>query len=227
MLLHEIKREPIKRKGEHVPRFNPGDMPQRFQKVGGGMGAGILDSEIYLDKQHPNRVLKMVTIRNMRDPYYRYIRMIEKHQNNPFFPKVYGIKVYDAFGYDTEYTAVPDHHILYVWMERLNPLSKFKPRLVHSLLDDIGIRYKGATSTETGDYSLRQQFERPAQRKRYAKFTPNPKFKEALRLLEPLFVNFKSDLHIDNFMLRVVNNTGQLVITDPFYPDLGYTHYDY
>ncbi len=225
MLLHEIKREPIKRKGEHVPRFNPGDMPQRFQKVGGGIGAGILDSEIYLDKQHPNRILKMVMIRNMRDPYYRYIRMIEQHQNNPFFPRVYGIKVYDAPGYEAEYTAVPDHQVLYVWMEKLQPLSNFDPELVYQLLDNIGVRYRGAVSTETGDYSLRKQFERPAQRQRYAKLTPDPKFKEALRLLEPLFKNFRSDLHIENIMARAINHNLQLVITDPLYPDLG--GYDY
>lgn len=223
MLLHEIKRDPIKRKGESVPRFQPGDMPDRFEKVGSGIGAAIMDSEVYLDKKHPNRVLKVVSIRNMMDPYYRFLRMIELHQNNPFFPKIYGIKVHEVPSYtgtsDSGYEyKVQDHILLYVFMERLHNLHSIPEDQARQLLANVGIRYSGRFKD---DMSLRMQFGVGNTRRAYTKITPDPKFKAALRLLEPMFRKFGNDMHIENIMVRNTGNGPQLVLVDPLYPDFG------
>lgn len=231
MLLVEIKRPTIQPKRQdpafpHRHIFNPNDMPQRFQKVGSGIGAGIMDSEVYVDKQHPNRILKSVHIRNLDDPYYRYIRMIEQHQNNPFFPRIYGFKVVDHDDTEQhgEYAAGP-HHILYVFMEKLHPITVLEPDHIKQLLINLGINYIGKL---TGDYSLRNLMKSDQYRTHVKKTSVQPKFVEAMRLLEPMIKKFGQDLHIDNLMVRLTGVGPQIVITDPLYPSFGPTpSFDY
>ncbi len=220
MLLQEIKRAPIQRKSASTPRFHPSDMRKRFKKVGSGIGSGIVDSEVYVDTKHPNRVLKVVPIRNMNDPYYRFLRMIEQHQNNPFFPKIYGIKVYDTTNqleYGTELYDIP-HYYLYVFMERLQPITVLDPQHAYQLLDSLGIEYSGKL---TDDLSLRSLLSNKMVRQYLRQTTVNPQFKQALRLLEPMIKHYGGDLHIDNFMIRLTGVGPQLVIVDPLYPDFG------
>ena len=223
MLLHEIKREPIKRKpyDENNPKyfFNPNNMPDRFKQIGSGIGAGILDSEIFLDLKHPNRILKSVRIRNMNDPYYRYLRMIELHQNNPYFPKIYGVKVMD-YNDKQEYgdNGQGDQHIMYVWMEKLQRMNSIDQREARLLLRNQGIAYQGKMDN---DNSLHHQFRKPEFRKEVRTNAQDKQFIQAMRLLEPMIKKFGSDLHIDNFMIRPIGSKHQLVIVDPLYPDFG------
>ncbi len=215
MLLTEIIRPPIKRKLEGFPRFDPKDMPNRFKEIGGGVGAGIANSTIYLDLKHPNRVLKIVEIVNMNDSYYRYLRMIELYQNNPFFPKIYGLKVYDTpASRDVHGYKTPDHQILYVFMERLRPIHDLPDKRARELLAKIGIEYKGDLRF---DFGLRNAFA-DSERKHLSHSTDVPKFKQAMRLLEPMFNKFVQDMHIENLMVRETPTAYQLVITDPLWP---------
>ena len=219
MLLTEIKRLPPKPKREYFPRIHPGDMPERFQKVGSGIGAGILPSEVYVDKIHPNRILKVVRIRNLQDPYYRYVLMVQQHQNNPFFPRIYGVKVYehnDTIEYGQN--GVGDQYILHVFMEKLHPVSELDEEVARQILWSVGIPYKGEMKD---DYSLRTKMGKDEYRKLMKQHTQHPKLKEALRLLEPMFKKFGNDVHIDNLMFRLTGVGPQVVLVDPLYPDLG------
>ncbi|MGZ8924370.1 MAG: hypothetical protein ACXW2E_00670 [Nitrososphaeraceae archaeon] len=209
MLLQEIKREPIQPKPKESPRFDPSKFPDRFRLVGHGVGSGIGASEVYIDLKHPNRALKVVRIESLADSYYRYLRLIEKHSNNPFFPKVYGIKVYA----DEDWGG--DNYVLYVFMEQLTPLHKFSKEQVYFLLSSIGISYIGDTRK---DWSLRNVFKEPNNRKRLQDTTNFKQFQQAIRLLNPLFDRFGSDLHVENFMVRKDGDKVQLVITDPLFP---------
>ena len=208
MLLTEIKRTPIKPKSAKH-RFIPQNLWDRFKYIGHGIGSGIDPSEVFLDLKHPNRILKVVAIADLNDSYYRYLRMIEKHQNNPYFPKVYGIKVYDLEEEDGIY-------YLYAFMEKLLPMSSLPQEQVHYLLNSIGIPYTGKVKQ---DYSLRQQFKEPQERKAIRTETPDANLIKALRLMEPMFNKFGSDIHIENIMLRVgPSKHPQVVIVDPFFP---------
>lgn len=204
MLLTEIKRAPIKSKTtEQV--FDPADFPDRFEPIGSGVGSGLQDSRIYLDKQHPSRVVKVVDIMDTSDSYLVYIRMVEAHQNNPFFPRIYGYKVYDR---DTHYKLV-------VFMEKLVPLNKLDEDVAAQILSSIGIEYVGSF---TYDHSLAKIMKDPKYREQLKQSTRYPKFKEALRLLEPLFKKYIGDLHIENLMVRLTSVGPQIVITDPLFP---------
>ena len=210
MLLREIKRPELQPK-QNKP-FQPGDMPDKFQLIGSGVGSGLQNSQVYLDKQDPNRVLKVVSIRDLSDPYLAYIRMVESHQNNPFFPRINWYKVYQQ----------PDNsYLLYVFMEKLVPLSKFDPEVIKGVLSSIGIEYTGNLRI---DFSLRQIMKNPKYRKNLKQSTQYPKFQEALRLLEPMFRKFGNDMHIENLMARLTSIGPQIVITDPLYPDFGFGH---
>ena len=207
MLLTEIKRSPLQPK-QTIP-FQPDDIPDRFQRIGAGIGSGLVPSQIYLDNEHPNRVLKVVYIRNLADPYLRYIRMVEAHQNNPFFPRIYGYNVYERPN---------ESYLLYVFMEKLMPLHEFDPEVIVGVLDSIGIKHGPKLKRNV---TLRELMRGSGYRQELQTTTQYPKFKEALRLLEPMFRKFGNDMHIENLMARLTSIGPQIVITDPLFPDFG------
>lgn len=224
MLLNEIKRTRIQTLAPNTKRLRPEDHPERFTEIGEGIGAGIMHSKIYLDKKQPNQILKVVPIHDQRDSYYTYVRMIEKHQNNPFFPKIAGIRLYEVEPYehtsDSGYKSnIKEHLLLYVWMEKLVPLSKLDSEHARQLLSNVGIFYEGDFKD---DLTMRSLFDMKFQRQDIAQNSQIPQFNKALRLLEPLFKKFHSDLHAGNMMVRLTGVGPQLVITDPVYPSFGY-----
>lgn len=229
MLLIEIKRPEVQSLPQGTRRLRPEQNKQRYKLVGSGIGAGVgmehsakFDSRVYLDKKHPNQVLKVVPIHDKEDPYLQYVRMIQQHQTNPFFPKIYGIRLYDIPGgthgsdeLGNDYYA-PDHILLHVWMERLHPVTELDPEHVYQLLSDVGVDYRGRLKD---DLSLRSLFSQTF-RQYPKKYTQHPKFKEALRLLEPMIRKFGQDMHIENIMVRLTSVGPQLVIVDPLWPPI-------
>jgi hypothetical protein len=155
--------------------------------------------------------------------------MIKSHQNNPFFPKIHGIRIYDVDQFDGktddgyEY-SVDSHLMLYVWMEKLHPLKSLDEDHVRQLLSIVGIDYQGQMQD---DMSLRNTFRYGENRRDLQQKTIIPKFKEALRVLEPMFKKFGQDVHIENIMVRLTGVGPQLVIVDPLYPSIPADEPDY
>jgi sarcosine oxidase gamma subunit len=58
-------------------------------------------------------------------------------------------------------------------------------------------------------------FASPERRHALAQGTNNPRFKEALELLEPYFEAFGQDMHSGNAMIRLTGSGPQIVIIDP------------
>ncbi len=231
MLLSEIKRAPLPSQTGSIQLD-----PNRFKVIGHGVGAGI-GSKVYQDLKYPNRVIKVVPIRSTSDTYYKFVRMIELHQNNPFFPKIFGVKIYENSEYGAQYNT------LVVVMEKLIPIDKIPEQIARKMLSTLGIdydqeyldfttseitkekpshdRYKEFNKLTDNDPALNSKiFKYQKERMNLRKNTQFPAFKQALRLLEPMFKRFGSDMHIGNLMIRKTNNGLQLVLVDPVYPEL-------
>lgn len=237
MLLSEIKRAPLPSQTGSIQLDS-----NRFKVIGQGVGAGIgsggaqgNNSKVYQDLKYPTRVVKVVPIRDTSDTYYKFIRMIELHQNNPFFPKIFGVKIYETSEHGSQYNT------LVVIMEKLIPIDKIPEHIARKMLSTLGIdydkeyldfttsevtkekpshdRYKEFNKLTDNDPALNSRiFKHQNERENLRKNTQFPAFKQALRLLEPMFKRFGSDMHIGNLMIRKTNNGLQLVLVDPVYP---------
>ncbi len=194
----------------------------------------------YLHKKFPGKVIKPIQITGPDDPQYQFTRLCLKHQDNPYFPKIYAVKMYptkevnwrereDKFSrtsdkdrvlgqeapYQMEYT-------LYVVTERLQHMTTVSEKTIEEMGFDIPTatisqdewhRYK--TRERVIEHRFRSMFHDHITRRNLLKTVRDPKLKQALRLLEPLFRNFEADMHFGNIMLR----GKQWVITDPItYP---------
>lgn len=60
-----------------------------------------------------------------------------------------------------------------------------------------------------------KKFANPFKRQELKQSSSNRQFKQALRLLEPLFKYGEPDLHKKNIMLRQTTNGPELVLVDP------------
>jgi hypothetical protein len=104
------------------------------QVIGGGAQAIA-----YLHKKFPGKVIKTIQLSGTDDPVYQFMRLAMKHQNNPYFPKIYSVKMYpttqdsmddradefDILDTKGDYNPPPDtmNYTAYVVMEKLKPLS--------------------------------------------------------------------------------------------------------
>lgn len=226
MLLNEIIRTPANispsKAQPHIPDNLP---PARFVKIGSGVGAQVGESSIYKDKDHQGVVVKVVRIRNLSDPYYRYVRMVEQHQNNPYFPKIYGFNIYHSDPNQAEefenYYGAGEHYILYVFTEQLYPLHTLGDKKARNFLEQNGLAIEPNWKLKD-DYNLRKRFQHADTRKNIRQQTVDPKLRDALRLLEPMFKKFGNDNHVENLMYRRTSKGPQLVFIDPLFPDLGF-----
>jgi hypothetical protein len=48
----------------------------------------------YLHKKFPGKIIKTIQIHGPHDPSYQFLRLILKHQDNPYFPKIFSVKMY-------------------------------------------------------------------------------------------------------------------------------------
>lgn len=215
MLLSELKQ--VQKRTKHLDRkaLYPNEL---------GTGA---DAEVYQHPKKSNTVVKFAFVRNPKhDGFVDYVKMIEQHKDNIFFPRIYTAKLYDHSNPKYE----DEDYNLVVTMEKLIPLNH--PKVAHmrdELLKSIGISEKDladmrdlfgtreADSHET--LRLKAKFSSPRWRRRLMAVSTNDEFKRALQLLEPLMSKYATDLHLNNFMVRLTGTGPQLVITDPFYTE--------
>lgn len=159
-----------------------------------------------------------------------------------FAAKIYNQKYdytdpFDEIQFNAEYdTKIPKHTltkeqrkrppalgkwVLVVVMEKLHSIDTAENKeQTFEVLKSLGLISKFITSVEDlGDESpsdqildvMRKDWTRAELRKK----SNNPKFKEALRLLEPLFKRSWVDLQTRNLMFRYTSVGPQLVLMDP------------
>ena len=161
---------------------------------------------------HPdkNTVIKSINIAGPSDPVYQFLRMCTKHQDNPFFPKVYSIKSYPL----SDNTDNRFSQKLVITMERLLRLEESMYPLVAQTL---GFRFDQPRDMIAASRQLVQkQFGSPEWRKQAIQTTKNPQLKQALRLLEPLFRHYDNDMHLKNIMYRKGSHgQPEIVFMDP------------
>lgn len=236
MIITEIlkKESPnIKQSKKEVSDFVP-----RKKHAVLGVGAQAI---AYMHTKFPNKVIKTVQINGSSDPVYQFLRLCMNHQDNPFLPKIYGSKQFtskemDYDNRDNEFVDISNtdymngepppnqrDFTLYIAMERLKRVHM----LNNDMLRDMGIviprfdietraEYQRWVESRRGqvsmtDYEFRSAFDDYDSRRYMFTNSTNPKFKQVLRLLEPLFNHFDPDMHTGNIMLR----GQQLVIVDP------------
>jgi len=122
---------------EHVENETPPDMAGK-DLLGKGYAARVFRSE------KPNRVIKLLDIKNTADGTYRYIDMVMDNQNNKYFPKIYDAKLYKyPFPYSSK---------LVIEMEKLVPFQNMKSEhLFPMLIKQFGIDMDMAMSHSTPD----------------------------------------------------------------------------
>lgn len=198
------------------------------------IGTGV-QAIAYLHKKFPDKIIKTVQFDHFSDPGYQFIRLALNHQDNPYFPRIYAVKEYktkevsysqriqDRTELDPEHKLdklpAQQSRTLLVVMEKLYPLD-----MTQDILDQFGItniaRFVHRTdlkSTKLTDstktfMAIRAAFESAKMRQEMIRFVVDPKLKQALRLLEPLFRIHRPDMHYENIMRR---STGDIVFMDP------------
>ena len=172
------------------------------------LGAGV--QGIAFNTNKPNTIRKVYGLDDFNDPYYQFIKMIEQHQDNPFFPRIYRHHVYK--NKPLNQSRISDYFMTgVVMMEKLQPLfgGRIDQDVVRALFANLGVSIR-----EVDD--LQWIFEDRAQIQKVINTTTNDTFAEALRIL--ISSGRKTyDLHAGNWMVRLTSIGPQLVILDPVY----------
>ena len=187
-------------------------------------------------KKRPNTVIKTIQLISKEDATLGFVRLCMNNQNNPFLPKIYKAKIYNVQRMDDKereqlYSLIdpgdtpPDEgqYVMLVVMEKLYPIhSEQNKQTAIQLLRELGVLskdpemdYVNIVGTRDTLGGTRQSFDTHKRRQNLRTFTPNPQFRQALRLLEPLFNRAEPDLHKKNIMLRKTAEGPQIVLVDP------------
>lgn len=199
---------------KEISRISTNQRPLRKSTKHKILGRGVQG----MAQQHardPNKVIKTSEIYHEnpeRDEYVQFIKMILDHQNNPFFPRIYSAKLV--------YNNRTDTYELVVTMEKLVSLRNEKIKdVAEHLVAQLGIDVERADTLERDKEDFRwlfDWFKNPENRKKIAQKSKNPKFNEAMKLLEPYIEKYGQDLHGGNIMVRLTGHGPQLVIIDPY-----------
>lgn len=191
MLLHEIT-------------LNAGGLRYHPNRLGSGVQGHAFDTN------KPNTVRKIYGIDSFDDPYHQFIKMIEQHQDNPFFPRIYRHHVYK--NKPLQHSHLNDYLMTgVVMMEKLYPLYKgpLDADTIISMFENLGLKI----NTPDDLYSM---FTQRTMIQRVINTTTSDTFAEALRIL--ISSGRKAyDLHSGNWMVRLTSVGPQLVILDPVY----------
>jgi hypothetical protein len=182
-------------------------LPPNTHKVV-GIGAQAL---AYLHHKYPTKIIKTIQVYGDSDPSYQFLRLVLKHQDNPYFPKIYNVKMYPTKeanyrtrGIDFDemdptgvFSPPPSQldYTIYVVMEKLSNLSQ---------ITEQDLRMFGIPKVGSGkvDLQFRRAFKDRYLRSVMINNVKDPFLRQALRLLEPLFNHFEPDMHKNNIMLR-------------------------
>jgi hypothetical protein len=179
----------------------------RDQKSPKWIGAGV--QGVALSTNKTNTVRKVYGLDSFDDPYYRYIKMIEQHQDNPFFPRIYRHSVYKNKAFAPN--RLSDYFMTgVVMMEKLQPLAggRIDKEVVHALFMNLGV--------DLTKHDLYGTFMNRTNIQKIIDTTTNEQFADALRLLLSSG-RHAFDLHAGNWMVRLTSVGPQLVILDPVY----------
>ncbi len=166
----------------------------------------------------PNSITKHINIHNTNDPQYQFIKLALKHQNNPFFPKIFSAKLYNNPNpsYIDDNNISPQqpgfNKVLIITMEKLFPIHINQQTLIDFNIHNIFTTDHNKPWTNQPHIQFRRAFNDPNIRKHIQHSTNNKFLKQALRLLEPLFNHYDPDVHQDNIMQRLNNH---FVFIDP------------
>lgn len=172
------------------------------------LGKGV--QGIAFDTNKPNTIRKVYGLDSFDDPYYQFIKTIEQHQDNPFFPRIYRHHVYK--NKRLSQSRISDYKMTgIVMMEKLQPLygGRIDNDTIVAMFGNLGIKI------ETPD-DLHPMFDSRNSIQQAINTTTNDKFAEALQILlssgRRMF-----DLHAGNWMIRLTSVGPQVVILDPVY----------
>lgn len=156
----------------------------------------------------PNTVRKVYGLDNFSDPYYQFITLIQQHQDNPFFPRIYRHHVYKN---------VPMQHRVFYNMTGVVMMEKLQPMYGGPLDNDtiVAMFANLGVTIDTPD-DLYLLFEHRTAIQHIINATTNDTFADALRIL--LSSGRRAyDLHAGNWMIRLTSVGPQVVILDPAY----------
>ena len=186
-------------------------------------------TSVYSHPKTPNSVIKIGKVENVhKDGPLQFISIALKHQDNPFFPRIYKAKLYVHHEYGGT---------LYVEMERLHPVkdANLQHNMVGIFKNILGVdekalinivkqhpAYAGRKVSE--DVPIEALITRSmlssSQLKELARISKNEQFTEAINSIAGVKgASAMLDLHPGNMMFRLTSVGPQLVIVDPFYYD--------
>lgn len=168
------------------------------------------------DIGRPGTVIKKIRIEHEGESIVEFFKLIMQHQDNPFFPRIYNAKMYQ--------NPKAGGLTLIVEMEKLRELTdKMLVDTSTHILNQMGFEVTREMFDKTWNLALQVagKLDTPAGRDELKKMSKNPKFVEALDLIEGGLARHGSDLHHQNMMLRLTQHGPQLVLIDPFQPGAG------
>jgi hypothetical protein len=182
----------------------------------------------YAHKQKPGTVIKVSAITGENDPVYQFLRVCINHKDNPYFPKIYKAKKFnlskisdDGLEYlekQTNFDMEPIHNNkLYQIILVVEKLHECNIELLQSHMERLNLmnlikRYTNPRWQKRIDIATNVAFDKKEFRLAIRQTTSDKQFADAMRIMEPLFTKFRSDLHLGNFMVR---DNGELVLNDP------------
>lgn len=182
----------------------------------------------YAHKQKPNTVIKVSAISGENDPVYQFLRVCMNHKNNPYFPKIFKAKKFnlskisdDDLDYlkqqtNFDFEPIHDNRIFQIFMV-VEKLQDCNLELLQSHMERLNLmnlikRYTNPRWQNRIDIATNVAFDKKEFRLAIRQTTTDKDFANAMRVMEPLFTKFRSDLHLGNFMVRP---NGELVLNDP------------
>lgn len=199
------------------------------------LGTGVT-AIAYGHRKHPNTVIKTVQLVDKNDVFLSFVRICMNHKDNPFLPNIYAAKLYNVKQLSKEereflYSKIDTMdtppmvgtYIMVLVMEKLFPIHSKENRIAATKIlqqlniipvrpDEIPINLHGVRDPLSITNKL---FAVQTTRQQLKNTSTNRDFKNALRLLEPIFNYGEPDLHKKNIMLRKTANGPELVLVDP------------
>lgn len=183
-------------------------------KLGPLLGVGLY-ARVFKGKK-PGTVIRVARLESKHDPYIKFLKLALKHQDNPYFPRIYNAKLY----YNrSKKGTMGRNYILVIEMEKLVSVESEKIEdAFASFLYSLGYDTKEGSGLDRGidrflnDLTIvngRQEIRQRAVSNGYQNLA------EAIDVLGQLFQLFYPDLHEGNIMIRLTGVGPQLVFIDP------------
>lgn len=191
----------------------------------------------YYHKTHPNTVVKVAAVSGEDDPIWQFLRLCINNQKNPYFPKIFNYKIFNLKSLTAEEEDYLEDNPAFEYLPIYNNrkmqilmvtelLQEMESDQFASVLKQIGVldyinsmksyvqRERRVRYDITTEFTWVSLMDKPEERRMIREHATDKNFKDAMRLLEPLFSHkrFYADVHLGNMMLR---QDGHLVFNDP------------